>query len=422
MSSTAKLPPRRLRQDAPAKKVPLACSALHGRRVRLGHSVVLVTVVLAVAGAAWHHGSATDGISLARRGAFIAPGLSTVMQAVPATARESQSQRSPEWQHTALGRREAAADGLAIALGLAGLLTQPAEAAAEAVFRTQREAPRVPKATAVMLLRTTYESVDDWGCYRNMGQYQKDFMGQMRGGFPAFRERYQNYDLSDLLNTSTLMQTGGGITNRLYFSFLNDAQWRTIGQAIKRPGDRKRFSRVVGDRLYRRILQGFELRADVEAPASEEDVAGGFNPNIGSWPPISPLPTGTEAADLAQGAGQLLSYLHKVGYCDGYELTDFSATTFGQTKTIQFQAFVRDPVNLAATASLMRSNEDFAPRYDQRILQAFFADRGFECEISDSPARSIDDTTPRWVSLNGARAPAGVRTAWTLRTDPDAGL
>ena len=26
----------------------------------------------------------------------------------------------------------------------------------------------------------------------------------------------------------------GGVTNRFYFSFLNDAQWRVIGRAIRR--------------------------------------------------------------------------------------------------------------------------------------------------------------------------------------------
>ncbi|CAE8656360.1 unnamed protein product, partial [Polarella glacialis] len=52
-------------------------------------------------------------------------------------------------------------------------------------------------------------------------------------------------------------------------------------------------------------------------------------------------------------------------------------------------SFVRDPVNIDATASLMRSNDDFAPRYDQRILQAYFSDRGFTSSIEDELADGL---------------------------------
>ena len=67
-------------------------------------------------------------------------------------------------------------------------------------------------------------------------------------------------------------------------------------------------------------------------------------------------------------------------------------------------------MNLEATSTLMRSR-GFPPRYDQRILQAYFADRGYDSELEDE--------------LSGKDAKSsivGVRTKWVLIPDPDIGL
>ena len=77
---------------------------------------------------------------------------------------------------------------------------------------------------------------------------------------------------------------------------------------------------------------------------------------------------------------------------------------------LRFESFVSEPVNLEATSTLMRSR-GFPPRYDQRILQAYFADRGYDSELEDE--------------LSGKDAKSsivGVRTKWVLIPDPDIGL
>lgn len=268
-----------------------------------------------------------------------------------------------------------------------------------------------------MLLRTTYNSVSDWGVYESMATYQRNFWFQLRDGYETFRERYKNYNFGDLYNATKLAMTrSGGVTNRFYFAFLNDAQWRVIGQAIRRPGDRTRFGRVVGDRLYRAILKGEELRNDLpegSEPVSEEEAA--FN-RVGTWPQISqPLPTGAAPADVRQGVTQLLEYLRAQKYCEDFEVSEVLADKDGK---LRFTSFVKAPVNLEATASLMRSNENFAPRYDQRILQAYFGDRGLESEFADALANGLQDAPVK----GPPGRPAGIRTQWTLQPDPDAGL
>mmetsp|Transcript_13462 Transcript_13462/g.29508 ORF Transcript_13462/g.29508 Transcript_13462/m.29508 type:complete len:389 (+) Transcript_13462:78-1244(+) len=309
-----------------------------------------------------------------------------------------------------LGRREASAAALQVAALLAAA-EAPGLAHAELVVRTQKKVPEIPKLLAVMLLRTTYESIKDWGAYSSMAQYQRSFWMQLRDGRKSFMERYQNYDLSGMYNSTELAETrSGGVNNRFYFTFLNDAQWRVIGTRVTREADRTRFSRVVGDRLYRAILNGLELKADV--PEGEELTP---DTNIGTWPKLSGgVPSGSSPADLAEGSRRLLEYLKAQSYLKDFTVSDFQSVGDGR---LRFVSFVGEPVNLEATASLMRSNGNFAPRYDQRILQAYFGDHGFECDFVDGLA---DDATA--FSKNPPRLPRGVRTEWTLRPDPDAGL
>ncbi|CAE8708604.1 unnamed protein product, partial [Polarella glacialis] len=137
---------------------------------------------------------------------------------------------------------------LSIAVASQGAEGARAEEAKDAyVLRTLKEIPEIPKVLAIMLLRTTYDSASDWGCFKaDMIDYQRSFSLQLRDGYQSFRGRYQNYDLSALYNTTQLLQSrSGGVTNRFYFSFLNDAQWRVIAKSIRRPGDRLRFVQVL---------------------------------------------------------------------------------------------------------------------------------------------------------------------------------
>jgi len=329
-----------------------------------------------------------------------------------------------EAQHSCLpGRRPALVNVIAGAatalLGTDVPHQLVARAEQQQVLRTTKASPEIPKVLAVMLLRTTYDSVEGWGAYSSMAEFQRNFAIQLFNGFRGFKGRYENYDLSELYNNSRLMETrSGGVTNRFYFCFLNDAQWRVIGKAIRRKSDRTRFSRLVGDRLYRSILKGEELKADVSEgspgfPGEEE-----FG-QIGTWPKLNgALLQNKDVRSLKQGAGQLLSYLQDRGYCMGFELSDFKP---GEGGSVQFVSFVLDPVNLDATASLMRSNDDFVPRYDQRILQAYFADCGFAAVFEDSLSEGIASPDPGTTPTDRI-IPKGVRSVWTLKLDADASL
>ncbi|CAL1171837.1 unnamed protein product [Cladocopium goreaui] len=257
-------------------------------------------------------------------------------------------------------------------------------APAEAILRTTKETPELPQVLAVMLLRTTYDSVESWGVYSDMADYQKKFAVQLRDGFESFRGRYENYDLTDLYNTSKLLESrSGGVTNRFYFSFLNDAQWRVIARAIRRGPDRERFSQLVGSRLYQSILRGEDIKSDVDMQGQEANL-----PSIGRWPQLA-VSKGSDPTVLSSGTRQLLKYLKDIGYCKDFQVTDFASTG----DAVKFVSFVFDPVNLDATVSLMRSNGGFAPRYDQRILQAYFADCGFSSTFEDTLAESIEVTS-----------------------------
>jgi len=140
------------------------------------------------------------------------------------------------------------------------------------------------------------------------------------------------------------------------------------------------------------------------------------SPFSGRWPPIAPPPPpGKSPADIAEGARQLLDYLQARGYCKEFLLSDFTPDKDGG---LVFKSLVREPVNLEVTSSLVRSNIDFLPRYDQRILQAYFADRGFDSTFADVLA---DGMSGRAASRSGLQQ-TGVRTEWRLRPDPDAGL
>eukprot|EP00929_Paragymnodinium_shiwhaense_P009014 TRINITY_DN11301_c0_g1_i1.p1 TRINITY_DN11301_c0_g1~~TRINITY_DN11301_c0_g1_i1.p1 ORF type:complete len:387 (-),score=98.91 TRINITY_DN11301_c0_g1_i1:245-1405(-) len=309
-------------------------------------------------------------------------------------------------------RRHALAGALAGAAG-AGLalpaLAEEGEGGAGAVFRVQKSVPRVPRTLAVLLLRSTYEAVEGWGAYNSMTEYQIAFSTMRSKAMSNFRDRYANYDLTDLFDPEKVKATGGGVTNKLYFAFLNEVQWRTIAKKIV--NQRDRFGRLIGDRLYKKILKGFELRADVEAPQEEPVV-------IGAVPKISqPLPAGKGAADIRTGTAQLLDYLRELGYCEGSDISEVTQEADG---SLRFKAFVKEAVNLDATASLMRSNDNFVPRYDQRILQAYFADRGYDSEFSDRLANSMDE--PEEKKPSGLGRKIGVVSSWKLRPDPDAGV
>ncbi|CAK9071218.1 unnamed protein product [Durusdinium trenchii] len=294
------------------------------------------------------------------------------------------------------------------ALVLSGETAAAETPVAGPTYRTLRAPPEIPVATAVILLRTTQEAALDWGGpFSKPGLYQTSFNKKRSEGFPAFKERYATYDLSALLNQTQLLAKDPR-TNRLYFSFLNEVQFRTLQDGIKRRGEQERFGLNVGNRLYRKILQGDEVgprlvKGDTYDPKAPVDMS---SPLSGRWPSLSPpLPKGGSSVDLAKGSQRLLDYLRREGYCKDFTLSSFKLKDAGK---LSFESFVEEPINLEATSTLMRSR-GFPPRYDQRILQAFFADRGFDSELDDelSDAKS---------------AMKGVRTKWLLTPDPDASL
>ena len=103
--------------------------------------------------------------------------------------------------------------------------------------------------------------------------------------------------------------------------------------------------------------------------------------------------------------------------CPCHRPEDFTLSNFEPDKDgrLRFESFVREPVNLEATSTLMRSR-GFPPRYDQRILQAYFADHGFDSELDDELSGPSGD------AKSGKSLVSGVRTKWVLSPDPDIGL
>ena len=256
------------------------------------------------------------------------------------------------------------------------------------------------------------EAALDWGGpFSKASVWQTNFNKRRSEGFPSFRERYANYDLTGLLNQTQLMLKDPR-TNRLYFSFLDEVQFRTLQDGIKRRAEQDRFGFNVGARLYRKILNGDEVgpriqtQPDTFDPKAPVDMSSPFS---GRWPALKPpLPKGQSAGDLAEGSRRLLEYLRSQGYCKDFSLSSFELQKDGR---VQFSSFVLEPANLEATSTLMRSR-GFPPRYDSRILQAFFADRGFDSELEDELSDGLD-------SNKGSR---GVRTKWLLSADPDISL
>lgn len=143
-------------------------------------------------------------------------------------------------------------------------------------------------------------------------------------GFAAFKERYANYDLSGLLNQTQLLAKDPR-TNRFYFSFLNEVQFRTLQDGIKRRGEQERFGFNVGTRLYRKILEGDTvgpriIQGDTYDPKAPVNMS---SPLSGLWPPLQPpLPKGALVSDLSEGSQRLMDYLRREGYCkaDGCKL------------------------------------------------------------------------------------------------------
>ena len=237
-------------------------------------------------------------------------------------------------------------------------------------------------------------------------RYQTNFNKKRSEAFPAFKERYATYDLSGLINETQLLRKDPR-TNQLYFSFLNEVQFRTLQDGIKRRGEQERFGFNVGVRLYRKILAGDEVGPRIQQGDSYDPKApvNMSSPFSGVWPPLTPsLSKGKLITDLESGAQRLLDYLRRQGYCKDFQLSSFE----NSNGIIRFESLVTEPINLEATSTLLRSR-GFVPRYDQRLLQAFFADRGYESELEDELAF-------------GSSIPTGVRTKWRLQADPDTSL
>ena len=308
---------------------------------------------------------------------------------------------------------------LGVSACLAGLpapsMAAPAPPESGPTFRTLRKAPEIPVATAVILLRTTQEAALDWGGpFGKPGLYQTNFNKKRSESFAAFKERFASYDFSGLLNQSQLLEKDPR-TNRLYFSFLNEVQFRTLQDGIKRRGEQERFGLNVGARLYRKILSGDAvgpriIQGDEYDPNAPVNMS---SPLSGAWPPLQPpLSQGRSVSDLANGASRLLDYLRGQGYCKDFSLSSLAVATDGR---ITFSSFVLDPANLEATSSLLRSR-GFPPRFDQRILQAYFLDRGYESELEDALSNDLEGNRKE------SGSPAGVRTKWVLTPDADASL
>lgn len=97
---------------------------------------------------------------------------------------------------------------------------------------------------------------------------------------------------------------------------------------------------------------------------------------------------------------------------EDFQLSSFELDKDGQR--LRFESFVLQPINLETTSTLMR-NRGFPPRYDQRILEAYFADRGYDSEFNDELSSGE--------AKGGSKSSiSGVRTKWVLSPDPDIGL
>ena len=176
-------------------------------------------------------------------------------------------------------------------------------------FRTLKKPPAIPVATAVILLRTTQEAALDWGGpFEKPGLYQTNFNKKRSEGFAAFKERFATYDLSELFNQSQALEKDPR-SNRLYFTFLNEVQFRTLQDGIKRRGEQERFGLNVGARLYRKIMSGDAVgprisKGDEYDPKAPVDMS---SPLSGEWKPLQPpLSKGKSPSDLATGARRLM--------------------------------------------------------------------------------------------------------------------
>lgn len=144
---------------------------------------------------------------------------------------------------------------------------------------------------------------------------------------------------------------------------------------------------------------------DPGAPVSAEE------PDVGAWPRLAEaLPLSKEPADLLEGMRLLMTYLVDRDYCQSFQATPPLRSLLGE---LRFVSYTENAADLRATASLMRSNEDFGPRFDQRILQAYFKDCGLDSSFKDSLANSLEGEA----GVEGesrARSGHGIRTEWRL--------
>eukprot|EP00931_Biecheleriopsis_adriatica_P115167 TRINITY_DN90994_c0_g1_i1.p1 TRINITY_DN90994_c0_g1~~TRINITY_DN90994_c0_g1_i1.p1 ORF type:complete len:351 (-),score=41.32 TRINITY_DN90994_c0_g1_i1:111-1163(-) len=273
--------------------------------------------------------------------------------------------------------------------------------------RTRNPPPRIPVATAVILLRTTQEVAVTWGApWDKPGSFQTRFNNMRSNGMTYFRTRYVNYDLSELFD-ETMAATVDPRTNRLYFAFLNKIHFQVLEEGLKKKNDRDTFGRLLGERLYRKILKG-----DVVGPRVQTD--GDFDPSSpvnmsspfsGRWPALQPpLPKGNSAEDLALGIRQILTYLQSQGYCKSFSMTALTQSTAGK---LEFRHLVEEPINIEVTSETVRRGSGFSPQFDQRILQTFFLNRGFESQFSETLADEKSASS------------RGVLTSWTLTPDDD---
>ena len=173
-------------------------------------------------------------------------------------------------------------------------------------------------------INTPWVAANDFSFFSVLCSTNKSPTATALQGFAAFKERYANYDLSGLLNQTQLLAKDPR-TNRFYFSFLNEVQFRTLQDGIKRRGEQERFGFNVGTRLYRKILEGDTvgpriIQGDTYDPKAPVNMS---SPLSGLWPPLQPpLPKGALASDLSEGSQRLMDYLRREGYCkaDGCKL------------------------------------------------------------------------------------------------------
>ncbi|CAK0806720.1 unnamed protein product, partial [Prorocentrum cordatum] len=195
------------------------------------------------------------------------------------------------------------------------------------------------------------------------------------------------------------------------FDYLVGCQFRILSRKIPRKEARARFTRKLGETLYRKILAGDVVGPRVWVGDDETGSLGDVNmssPFSGTWPAISTLPQRAQSAEeLRKGAQALLRYLAEQQYCAGGDLSAFQSSSDGAV--VEFTSYVREPANFESTVSLMRDNDLFAPRFDQRILEAYFEDSGYLCTSTDEVAGDGE----------GAGPARGIRTRWKLKLDQD---